>query len=146
MRLVLVTDEIGVPLGYDLVEPGEGEREPLFRLTQAHPDSTLFTDKGFWGAEYERTIELISAQLITPEHHRLGERPPAEVAKATIRLVIESVFANLKRQMRLEEHLAKTPGGLLQRVAQRLLALTLGMFINVQLGRPLRSLVAYDGR
>jgi len=41
MRLVLVTDEIGVPLGYDLVEPGEGEREPLFRLTQAHPDSTL---------------------------------------------------------------------------------------------------------
>lgn len=146
MRLVLVTDETGVPLGYDLVQPGEGEREPLFRLAQAHPGSTLFADKGFWGAEYERTIELISAQLITPERHRLGERPPAEVAKATIRLVIESVFANLKRQMRLEEHLAKTLGGLVQRVAQRLLALTLGMFINVQLGRPLRSLVAYDGR
>jgi hypothetical protein len=146
MRLVLLTDEMGVPLGYDLVAPGEGEREPLFRLAQSHPDSTLFADKGFWGAEYERTIELISAQLITPERHRLGERPPAEVAKATIRLVIESVFANLKRQMRLEEHLAKTLAGLVQRVAQRLLALTLGIFINVQLGRPLRSLVAYDGR
>jgi hypothetical protein len=146
MRLVLVTDEVGVPLGYDLVQPGEGEREPLFRLAQAHPGSTVFADKGFWGAEYERTIELISAQLITPERHRLGERPPAEVVKATIRLVIESVFANLKRQMRLEEHLAKTPGGLVQRVAQRLLALTLGMFINLQLSRPLRSLVAYDGR
>ena len=60
--------------------------------------------------------------------------------------MIESVFSNLKRQMRLEEHLAKTLGGLIQRVAQRLLALTLGMFINLQLGRPLRSLVAYDGR
>jgi hypothetical protein len=48
--------------------------------------------------------------------------------------------------MRLEEHLAKTPGGLLGRVAQRLLALTVGMFISVQLGRPLRSHVAYDGR
>jgi hypothetical protein len=146
MRLVLLTDEMGVPLGYDLVQPGEGEREPLFRLAQGHPDTALFADKGLWGAEYERTIELISAQLITPERHRLGERPPAEVAKATIRLVIESVFANLKRQMRLEEHLAKTLGGLVQRVAQRLLALTLGMFINAQLGRPLRSLVAYDGR
>jgi hypothetical protein len=146
MRLVLVTDEMGVPLGYDLVAPGEGEREPLFRLAQVHPDSTFFADKGFWGVEYERTIELVSAELITPERHRLGERPPAEVIKATIRLVIESVFANLKRQMRLEEHLAKTPGGLVQRVAQRLLALTLGMFINLQLGRPLRSLVAYDGR
>jgi hypothetical protein len=146
MRLVLVTDEMGVPLGYDLVAPGEGEREPLFRLAQAHPDAVLFADKGLWGAEYERTIELVSVELITPDRHRLGERPPAEVAKATIRLIIESVFANLKRQMRLEEHLAKTLGGLVQRVAQRLLALTLGMFINLQLGRPLRSLVAYDGR
>ena len=146
MRLVLVTDQMGVPLGYDLVAPGEGEREPLFRLAQAHPGTVLFADKGLWGAEYERTIELVSVALITPERHRLGERPPVEVLKATIRLVIESVFSNLKRQMRLEEHLAKTLGGLVQRVAQRLLALTLGMFINVQLGRPLRSLVAYDGR
>lgn len=126
MRLVLITDEMGVPLGYDLVDPAEGEREPLFRLAQPHPDSALFADKGFWGAEYERTIELVSVELITPERHRLGERPPAEVAKATIRLVIESVFA--------KEHLAKTLGGLLQRVAQRLLALALGMFVNVQSG------------
>ncbi len=91
----------------------------LFRLAQAHPGSILFADKGFWGAEYERTIELISAQLITPERHRLGERPPAEVAKATIRLVIESVFANLKRS---------------------------GCSSTSSWGRPLRSLVAYDGR
>ena len=146
MRLVLVTDEKGVPVGYDLVAPGDGEREPLFRLAKAHPDSVLFADKGLWGAEYERTIELISVELVTPERHRLGERPPAELLKATIRLVIESVFSNLKRQMRLGEHLAKTLGGLVQRVAQRLLALTLGMFINAQLGRPLRALVAFDGR
>jgi len=146
MRLVLVTDEMGVPVGYDLVAPGEGEREPLFRLAQAHPDTVLFADKGLWGSEYERTIELIDVELVTPERHRLGERPPAEIVKAGIRLVIESVFSNLKRQMRLEEHLAKTLGGLVQRVAQRLLALTLGMFINAQVGRPLRGLVAYDGR
>ena len=146
MRLVLVTDAKGVPLGYDLVAPGDGEREPLCRLAQAHPDATLFADKGLWGAEYERTIELISVALVTPERHRLGERPPAEVLKASIRLVIESVFSNLKRQMRLGEHLAKTVGGLAQRLAQRLLALTLGIFINLQLDRPPRALAAYDGR
>lgn len=146
MRLVLVTDEMGVPVGYDLLAPGEGEREPLFRLAQAHPDTVLFAEEGLWGSEYERTIELIDVELVTPERHRLGERPPAEIVKAGIRLVIESVFSNLKRQMRLEEHLAKTLGGLVQRVAQRLLALTLGMFINAQVGRPLRGLVAYDGR
>lgn len=111
MRLVMVTDSKGVPVGYDLVAPGDGEREPLFRLAQAHPDTVLFADKGLWGAEYERTIELIEVKLVTPERHRLGERPPAEVVKASIRLVIESVFSNLKRQMRLEEHLAKTLEG-----------------------------------
>jgi hypothetical protein len=48
--------------------------------------------------------------------------------------------------MRLGDHLAKTPGGLAQRVAQRLLALTVGMFCNLLAGRPPRALVAYDGR
>jgi hypothetical protein len=146
MRLVLVTDSKGVPVGYDLLAPGDGEREPLFRLAQAHPDTTLFADKGLWGAEYERTIELIEVELITPQRHRLGERPPAEVVKASIRLVIESVFSNLKGQMRLEQHLAKTLPGLAQRIAQRLLALTVGMFCNLLVGRPTRALVAYDGR
>jgi hypothetical protein len=56
------------------------------------------------------------------------------------------VFSNLKRQMRMEHHLAKTPLGLAQRIAQRLLALTLGVFINMQIGRPPRALAAYDGR
>ena len=35
---------------------------------------------------------------------------------------------------------------LAQRIVQRLLALTLGMFINRLLGRPPRALAAYDGR
>ena len=147
MRLVLLSDSKGVPVGYDLVGPKTGEeRESAFELAQAHAGSALFCDGGFWGAEYQRTMELIDVQLVTPDKHRLGERPPAEVAKARIRLVIESVFSNLKGQMRLEDHLAKTIGGLAQRIAQRLLALTLGMFINLLAGRPARALVAYDGR
>jgi hypothetical protein len=147
MRLVLLADVKGVPVGYDLVGPKTGqERETAFELAQAHPGSALFCDGGFWGAEYQRTMELIGVRLATPDRHKLGERPPAELAKARIRLVIESVFSNLKRQMRLEHHLAKTLRGLAQRVAQRLLALTLGIFINLLAGRPARALVAYDGR
>lgn len=91
-------------------------------------------------------MELIDVQLVTPERHRLGKRLPTEVVKARIRLVIESVFSNLKRQMRLGDHLAKTLGGLVQRIAQRLLALTLGIYLNYLLGRPPRALAAYDGR
>jgi hypothetical protein len=144
VRLVLVSDLKGVPTGYELVAAGEKEYEPVFCLTE--PGSVVFADKGLWGREYQNAIELTDRRLITPDKHRLGERPPAEIAKARIRLVIESVFSNLKGQMRLEDHLAKTVGGLAQRIAQRLLALTLGMLINLLTGRPARALVAYDGR
>jgi hypothetical protein len=47
----------------------------------------------------------------------------------------------------LEIGAAKTPAGLaVPRIAQRLLALTLGMLLNTLSGRPAPALVAYDGR
>jgi hypothetical protein len=147
MRLVLMADIKGTPLGYDLVGPKTGqERDSAWELACAQPDSLLFADGGFWGAEYQRTMSLIDVTLITPDKHKLGARPPTEIAKARIRLIVESVFSNLKAQMHLEQHLAKTLAGLVQRIAQRLLALTLGMLINILTGRPPRALAAYDGR
>jgi hypothetical protein len=147
MRLVLLCDRKGVPVGYDLVGPATGqERQAVLDRAAAHPGTVLFCDGGFWGADYQRQMELISVELITPNRHKLGERPPSEIAKARIRLVIESVFSNLKLQMRLERHLAKTTAGLAQRIAQRLLALTIGIHLNLLTGRPPRALAAYDGR
>jgi hypothetical protein len=143
MRLVLIADLKGVPVGYDLVGPKTGqERDSALELAAGHAGSVLFRDKGFWGREYDASMELIDIELVTPERHRHRQRPRAELAKARIQLVIESVFANLKRQMRLADHLAKTIEGLVQ----RLLALTLGIYLNCLLGRPPRALAAYDGR
>jgi len=146
MRLLLVTDRHGAPLGYDLRPANENEREGVFALSTAHPESVLFADAGHRGREHHDSLQLIGVRLIVPEKHKLGERPAAEIAKARIRLVIESVLSTLKRQMRMETHLAKTLPGLAQRIVQRLLALTLGMLINTILDRPSRALAAYDGR
>jgi hypothetical protein len=53
LRLVLLADVKGVPVGYDLVGPKTGEeRESAWELAQAHAGSALFADGGFWGAEY----------------------------------------------------------------------------------------------
>ena len=147
MRLVLLATSKGCrsAMTSSAPRPARSARAPT-SAPQAHAGSVLFADGGFWGAEYQRTMELIDGPARHSRQHKLGERPPAEVAKARIRLVIESVFSNLKRQMRLEDHLAKTLGGLAQRIAQRLLALTLGIYINLLAGRPARALVAYDGR
>ncbi len=95
---------------------------------------------------HHESLGLVGVTLIVPDKHKLGERPPAEIAKARTRLVIESVFSTLKQQMRMGDHLAKTLPGLAQRVIQRLLALTLAMLINNLLGRPPRALASYDGR
>jgi hypothetical protein len=48
--------------------------------------------------------------------------------------------------MRLEAHLAKTLPGLIARITQRLLAMTIGIYLNILLGRAPRALAAYDGR
>jgi hypothetical protein len=146
MRLLLITDRRGAPLGYDLRPANENEREGVYRLASAHPGTLLFADAGHRGREYHASLKLIGVQLIVPDKHALRRRPAAEVTKARIRLVIESVFSTLKRQMRMETHLAKTLPGLAQRIAQRLLALTLAMLINTLTGRPPRALAAYDGR
>ncbi len=146
VRLVLLTDWRGTPTGYTLVPANEREYEPVRTLALADGSSLLVADKGLWGAAYAETLALEGVTLRTPDRTRTAENLAAERCLASFRLVIESTIANLKCQMRLEQHLAKSPAGLVARIASRLLALTLGMFLNAQLGRPLRSLVAYDGR
>lgn len=139
MRLLLICDRAGTPVGYDLRPANENEREGVFQLASAHPNTILYADAGHRGREHHDSLSLVGVTLIVPDKHKLGQRPPTEVAKARTRLVIESVFSTLKRQMRMEDHLAKTLPGLAQRIIQRLLALTLGMLINSLLGRPPRA-------
>jgi hypothetical protein len=146
MRLVLLVDRKGTPVGYTLVAANEKEYEPVRELTLADGTTILVCDKGLWGREYAEILRLQGTVIRTPDRVRTADNLDRERRLASTRLVVESTISNLKCQMRLEHHLAKTLGGLVQRIAQRLLALTLGMFINALTGRPPRSLVAYDGR
>jgi len=142
MRLVLLVDRKGTPVGYTLVAANEKEYEPVRELTLADGTTILVCDKGLWGREYAEILRLQGTVIRTPDRVRTADNLDRERRLASTRLVVESTISNLKCQMRLEHHLAKTLSGLLQRIAQRLLALTLGMFINALTGRPPRSLVA----
>jgi hypothetical protein len=144
VRLVLRTDRRGLPLAYTLVPANEHEYEPLLDLVDA--GETVIADKGLWGRAYNKRMECAEVRLLTPARERTAANHARERLLAGTRLTIESVFANLKEQMRLERHLARTPRGLAQRIAQRLLALTLGILLNTLAGRPARALAAYDGR
>jgi Transposase DDE domain len=146
VRLVLLTDPRGLPLGYTLVPAGEKEYEPLADLLTGTPSETVIADKGLWGRAYRERLATTGVELLTPAKQRTADNETRERRLASVRLAIESVFSNLKGQMRLERHLAKTPAGLAVRIAQRLLALTLGILLNTLAGRPARALAAYDGR
>jgi len=144
VRFVLRTDWRGLPLAYTWVPANEHEYEPLLDLVE--PGETVIADKGLWGRAYNERMVCSGVGLVTPSRQRTAANHAREHALASARLVIESVFANLKEQMRLGRHLAKTPRGLAQRIAQRLLALTLGILLNPLNGRPARALAANDGR
>ena len=146
VRLILLTDERGLPLGYTIVPANEKEYEPLADLFTGTPAAVVVADKGFWGRGYRERLAADGITLLTPDKTRTTANLGRERALASTRLVIESVFANLKGQMRLERHLARTPAGLAVRIAQRILALTLGILLNTLSGRPARALAAYDGR
>jgi IS5 family transposase len=146
VRLVLLTDRRGLPLGYTIVPANEKECEPLADLLTGTPSEVVIGDKGFWGREYARQLAASGTRLLTPDRTRTAANERHKHALASTRLVIESVFANLKEQMQLERHLARTPAGLALRIAQRILALTIGMLLNTLSGRPPRALAAYDGR
>jgi hypothetical protein len=146
VRLVLLVDRKGLPVGYTLVPANEREYEPVRELALGDGSEILVADKGLWGKQYANTLELEGVLLHTPDRVRSHENIERERSLASVRLVVESTISNLKCQMRLEDHLAKTPAGLIQRIAQRLLALTIGVLLNTRNGRPPRNLVAYDGR
>src|SRR6266705_6817367 len=145
VRLVLLTDTRGLPLGYTVVPANEKEYEPLADLLTGTPAEVVIADKGLWGRAYRGRLAAAGTVLLTPDKTRTATNIGRERALASTRLVIESVFANLKGQMRLERHLAKTPARLAVRIAQRILALTIGVLLNTLSGRPARALAAYDG-
>jgi IS5 family transposase len=143
---VLLTDERGTPLGYTIAPANEHEFEPLADLLTGTAAKIVIADKAFWGRGRRERLAADGIQLLTPDKTRTAANLSSERALASTRLVIESVFANLKGQIRLERNLAKTPAGLAVRIAQRILALTIGILLNTLSGRPARALAAYDGR
>jgi IS5 family transposase len=146
VRLILLTDERGLPLGYTIVPANEHEREPLADLLTGIAAEVVVADKGFWGEAFRARLQADEVRLLTPDRVRTAANLGFERALASTRLVIESVFANLKGQMQLERHLARTLAGLALRIAQRILALTVGILLNTLAGRPARALAAFDGR
>ncbi|MFJ9181438.1 IS982 family transposase [Streptomyces sp. NPDC102360] len=151
LRLHLVCTLQGLPVGFALTGAKADERETLLDLLAAEddlvarrPGQTLIGDKNYFGRAFERELAEQGIHLLRPARKREPERPGAPLFKP-LRQIIESVNESFKGQLDLEHHRGRTPGGVVARVMQRILALTAAIWHNDQTGQPvLRSLTAYD--
>jgi hypothetical protein len=102
----------------------------------------IICDKGFAGRAFERCLASLGTAVVRPDRK---DEPRRFGPLGGMRQWIESIINTLKGQLWLEQHGGRTLGGVFVRVAQRLLALAAGVWLNWQLGQPdKRSLVAYD--
>lgn len=152
LRLYLVCTPAGMPILWALANPKLGEREVLAAMLEMdadvvaeHPSVLLITDKGFSGREFERALlEDHRVTLLRPSRKDEAERHGEPLLKS-VRQLIESVNDTLKGQLDLEQHGARTFGGVAIRVAQRVLAMAAAIWHNHRTGQPIsRSLIAYD--
>ncbi|MBL3671593.1 IS982 family transposase [Streptomyces sp. M2CJ-2] len=151
LRLHLVCTLQGLPIAFALTGAKADERETLLDLLSAEPGlitdrpgQTLIGDKNYFGRDFEHQLAEQDIRLLRPARKGESERPGAPLFKP-LRQVIESVNETFKGQLDLEQHRGRTPGGVIARVLQRILALTAAVWHNDHTGQPvLRSLTAYD--
>ena len=149
LRLHLVCTPSGLPVTFALANPKIDEREVARDLFESEPGllrpgQIILADKGYASKEFETYLAEHGATLVRPAMARERHRATTPLLKP-LRQLIESVNATLKTQLDLERHGGRTPGGVMTRVLQRLLALTAAIWHNHKTGQQsLRSLVAYD--
>ncbi|MGH3389712.1 MAG: IS982 family transposase [Actinomadura sp.] len=151
LRLHLICTIQGLPVAFALTGAKADERETLLDLlaaesglVAARPGQTLIGDKNYFGRSFEHELAEQDIRLLRPARKGEPDRPGAPLLRP-LRQVLESVNETFKGQLDLEQHRGRTPGGVIARVMQRILALTTAIWHNDHTEQPvLRSLTAYD--
>ena len=141
-RLHLVAAPDGTPRAAILAGADDTERDVALRLLPRalHGGELVIADKGYAGREFEHAVAEMGARLLGPNRK---DEPDNGLHLSGIRQRIESIFWTCKDLLTLERHGARTLHNLRARIAARLLALAAGVWLNHQLNRPTRSLIAY---
>lgn len=133
----------GTPRALCLASPKRDEREvglELIGRLEPRAGRIIVGDKGYAGRAFAAGVAALGATIVRPSRR---DEPGHGPHLAPIRQRIESIFFTCKDLLTLERHGARTLAGLRERVAQRFLCLAACVWLNHQLGRPSRSLVAY---
>ena len=151
LRLHLIATLGGLPVGFAITGAKADERQTLLGILDAdpalaadRPGQALIADRQYYGTSFETALVTRRLRLLRPARKGEQPRPGAHLFKP-LRQTIESINQTFKSQLDLERHGGHTPGGVIVRILQRILALTAAIWHNDHTGAPVhRSLTAYD--
>jgi hypothetical protein len=145
LKLHSVVSLTGVVMGFVLTGASRYDNQAVVELRDsfAHHLTRLPGDGAYNDAALQTFLEQSrSLELLAPV--KVNQPPvrwkPAQQQLNRLRLICETVNAQLQEQLHLSKHYAKSTWGLFTRLAAKLTAHSVGMMVNQLLGRPLLHL------
>lgn len=130
----------GLILGFVLTGASHYDNQPVVELLDSFPHHLqwLLGDGAYNDAALESYLEQYrSLVLLAPAKANQPAKRSAAVQKKLnrLRLICETVNAQLQEQLHVSKHYAKSAWGLLTRVAAKVTAHSAAMMVNTLLGR-----------
>ena len=144
-KLHSVVSLTGVIMGFVVTAANSYDNQPVVELLDsfAHHLKCLLGDGAYNDAALQTFLKQYrSVEVLAPV--KLNQQPvrskQAQQQLNRLRLICETVNAQLQEQLHLSKHYAKSTWGLMTRMAAKLTAHSVGMMVNQLLGRPLLHL------
>jgi len=131
----------GIIMGFLLTPASRYDNQPVVELLDSfsHHLKRLLGDGAYNDVALESYLDQYrSLELLAPS--KVNQPPkrsePAQRQLNCLRLICETVNAQLQEQLHLSKHYAKSPWGMMTRIAAKVTAHSVGMMVNILLGRP----------
>lgn len=140
-KLHTIVSLTGVVMSFLLTPANRYDNQPVVELLDSfsHHLKRLLGDGAYNDATLQQFLEPYrSLELLAPA--KVNQAPqrsePAQKQLNHLRLITETVNAQLQEQLHLSKHYAKSTWGAMTRIAAKLTAHSVGMMVNQLLGRP----------
>jgi hypothetical protein len=146
-KLHTIVSLTGVVMSFVLTAANHYDNQPVVELLDSfsHHLKHLIGDGAYNDAALQKYLEQYrSLQLLAPTKSNQPSQRTQEAQKQLnrLRLICETVNAQLQEQLHLSKHYAKSTWGAMTRIAAKLTAHSVGMMVNQLLGRPPLHLAA----
>jgi hypothetical protein len=146
-KLHRVVSLTGLILGFLLTPANCYDNQPVVELLDSfsHHLKQLLGDGAYNDAALQNYLQQHRClQLLAPVKANQAPKrsPSAQKQLNRLRLICETVNAQLQEQLHLSKHYTKSTWGLMTRIAAKVTAHSVGMVVNTFLGRPALQLAA----